>query len=116
MATTIHKGELSTRGKLFKRVYTNTPTQERVYVDEFIKKIWLKQMPVSGEEDDDDGKIRSLEVLKFITHYSKDLNKNGTKYFIRLEDDGDFEIHSALPIGQGKMKRFLELKTSRKDG
>lgn len=106
----VHKGTLNRRVELFKKQDTNNAASERIHSEVLIGKIWVNRDDVSGDEDDEDGQIKSLAVCKFITAYSKDLFKNGAKYFIR-DVDGDYEINALAIIGRN---RFLELKASRR--
>lgn len=107
----IHAGELNRRVELFKYEAVATETAERTRTEVSLGVKWVKRIDVSGQEEEE-GRILSLSVCRFVIRFSSDLVVNGENYFLR-DIDGDYQVNSVSLTGQGR-NRFLELKCSRR--
>lgn len=108
---TTHPGQLKTLVELFK--YTNVKNAQGEAVKTAVslgKKFVMRKDTPGGE--DEEGKLVSLSVAKYIMRYNSDILKKGTEYFVR-DQDGDYEINSVILIGALRNK-FIELKCSKR--
>jgi head-tail adaptor len=107
----IHPGQLKTQVELFEYTTTKDTTGEAVKTAVSKGKKFVQRKDTPGGEDEE-GKLVSLSVAKYIMRYNADVLSNGTKYFIR-DQDGDYEINSVILIGPHR-NRFIELKCSKR--
>jgi hypothetical protein len=98
--------------EFFKMEKQNTPTSERASVPVSLGKKRVQRIDVSGQEEED-GKLMSLSVCKFIMRFDRDILINGTKYYIQ-DLDGKYQVNSINITGPGR-NRFLELKCSSRE-
>lgn len=107
----VHPGQLKTRVELFHYTSTKTPTGEAVKTAVSIGKLFVKRVDAHGGENEE-GKLVSLSVARYIMRYSKNVLEKGTEYFIR-DQDGDYEINSVILVGTQRNK-FIECKCSKR--
>jgi len=105
-------GLMNREVEFFKNEKQNTDTNERATVAVSLGKKRVQRIDVSGREEED-GKIMSLSVCKFILRFDKDVLINGTKYYIQ-DLDGKYQVNSINITGPGR-NRFLELKCSSRE-
>ena len=112
MATdAVFAGQMNTRVEVFHYTSINNTSGEAVKTAVSLGKRWVKRVDISKDEEED-GRLISLNVAKFMMRYSEDMMLEGTKYFIR-DFDGDYEVNSVSMFGQMR-KRFLEIKCSKR--
>jgi len=108
---TIHPGQLKTQVELFKYSTVKNATGEAVKTAVSLGKKFVMRKDAAGGEDEE-GKLVSLSVAKYIMRYDRDILAKGTEYFVR-DQDGDYEINSVILIGPLRNK-FIELKCSKR--
>lgn len=92
---------------MFKFGAQPSSTGERAKSEVSLGKRWVKRIEVSGNEEED-GKLIPLSVLRYKMRFEKDVLINGEQYFFR-DEDGDYRVNSVSIIGRN---RELELKCS----
>lgn len=107
MSNTTHAGEYNRRVELFKYGKQPSSTGERVKPEVSLGKRWVKRIDLSGNEEED-GKLIPLSVLRYRMRFERDVLENGETYFFR-DEDGDYRVNSVMPVGRN---RELELKCS----
>jgi len=74
-------------------------------------KLHANRVPGTVGSEENDGKIRWLNVRSYIIRHIDQVLTNGTNMAIR-DADGDFDIHHVAPVGK---KHWLLLKCSKRE-
>lgn len=110
MSNNHYIGELDARIELIQFSYTQTTTGAPIKTESSLGSVWCKIIDVSGSEDEE-GKIRALNVRKYVIRYQSTVYTNASNIYIK-DADGTYNINHAEEVGR---KHFLVLKAQKRE-
>lgn len=105
----VYAGEFKTLVEIYEYSYTKNEASENVKTLIKRGRKFVKRIDVGGNEEND-GRLIPLDVVRYIMRFDKNFLKEGTKYIIR-DQDGDYEVNNVRVYGS-KRNKFLEIKAS----
>ena len=112
MSNQVYIGELNVKIEIFGYTEVSSATGEPQKTPVVYKRCWAKE-DVQNVTEDEEGKIRMLDVRSYIVRFDKNLiGVAASEKFIKDQYGNAYNIHGSLPIGR---KRYLRLKCSRRE-